>query len=88
MRHRDGDRLTVLDSKRELVDREVLSLHIFLANRTALRFWLDVITKDLQQIPIKPATKELPQRLKADATMMKPIKSIFISNSINRHSDS
>jgi hypothetical protein len=54
-------------------------------NLNAITFRLSF--KPLQQIPIKPAAKELPQRLKADATMMKPIKSIFISNSINRHSD-
>ena len=35
-----------------------------------------------------PPQNNLPKRLKADATMMKPIKSILIRNSINSHSDS
>ena len=35
-----------------------------------------------------PPQNNLSKRLKADATMMKPIKSILISNSINSHSNS
>jgi hypothetical protein len=47
----------------------------------------DVRKKILQQFPIKPATEELPKRGEINATMMKPIQSIFISNSINSHSN-
>ena len=35
-----------------------------------------------------PPQHNLSKRLKAETTMMKPIKSILISNSINSHSDS
>lgn len=44
------------------------------------------IEEILQRFSIKPTTKKLPQTVK-DATMMKPIKSVFISNSINSHSN-
>lgn len=42
---------------------------------------------NLQQFANKPATKELSNRAEKQTTMMKPIESIFISNSINSHSD-
>ena len=42
----------------------------------------------LQQFPIKRTTKKLSQRLKVETTMLEPIKSIFISNGIDRISNS
>jgi hypothetical protein len=43
---------------------------------------------ELQQFPIKRTTKKLSQRLKVETTMLEPIKSIFISNGIDRISNS
>ena len=57
----------------------------------------DPVAKDLEDEEVlliyskylsNPPQNNLPKRLKADTTMMKPIKSILISNSINSHSDS
>ena len=44
--------------------------------------------QELQQFPIKHTTKKLSQRLKVETTMLEPIKSIFISNGIDRISNS
>ena len=57
----------------------------------------DPVAKDLEDEEVlliyskylsNPPQNNLPKRLKADTTMMKPIKSILISNSINSDSDS
>ena len=42
----------------------------------------------IQQFLIKRTTKKLSQRLKVETTMLEPIKSIFISNGIDRISNS
>ena len=42
----------------------------------------------LQLFSIKCATKKLSKRLKVETTMLEPVKSIFISNGINRISNS
>ena len=51
--------------------------------RTDFSQWKGIYSK----LRSNPPQKKLPKRLKADATMMEPIKSIFISNSLNRHSN-
>ena len=43
---------------------------------------------DLQPFSIKCATEKLSKRLKVETTMLEPVKSIFISNGINRISNS
>ena len=51
-------------------------------------YQLFIINYQLQQFPIKHTTKKLSQRLKVETTMLEPIKSIFISNGIDRISNS
>jgi WD40 repeat protein len=52
-----------------------------------IKVW-DLDLNSLQQFPIKHTTKKLSQRLKVETTMLEPIKSIFISNGIDRISNS
>ena len=63
--------------------------------KASLERWVVLITENdfdsfphLQQFPIKHTTKKLSQRLKVETTMLEPIKSIFISNGVDRISNS
>jgi hypothetical protein len=61
---------------------------LLIGDKGYISSFLKTELRALQQFPIKHTTKKLSQRLKVETTMLEPIKSIFISNGIDRISNS